>query len=66
MLASSGRVGEEGAWIAGIYEGEAHSRSGAWMLDRMDLNLTWAADYSAGWASAAPFARITSAPLAFE
>jgi hypothetical protein len=29
----------------------------------MDLDLTWAADYSTGWASAAPNARITSVPF---
>ena len=63
LFGSSGRVGEEGAWIAGVYDGEASPQRGGWQLERMDLNLTWAADYSAGWASAAPFAQIASVPL---
>jgi len=56
LFGSSGRLGEDGAWIAGLYEGEAGSQGGVWKLERMDLNLTWAADYLEGWASAAPFA----------
>lgn len=66
LFASSGRLGEEGAWIAGIYEGEAGSQNGVWKLRSMDLGLTWAADYSSGWASAAPYARITGAPFTFD
>jgi hypothetical protein len=62
LFASSGRLGEEGAWIAGVYTGEASAQNGGWQLDRLDLHLTWAADYASGWASAAPFARLASVP----
>jgi len=62
LFGSSGELGEEGAWIAGIYDGQASAQNGNWQLDRMDLNLAWAADYTAGWASAAPTARITNLP----
>jgi len=66
LLASTGTRGEQAAWIAGIYEGEASLQTGGWKLDRLDLTLTWAAEYLAGWVSAAPFADISSARFGFE
>jgi hypothetical protein len=66
LLGSSGRIGEDGAWIAGVYVGEASLQNGGWKLSRMHLHLTWAADYAEGWASAAPYARIARVPLDFD
>jgi hypothetical protein len=63
LFASSGTLGRDGAWIAGIYAGTASADSDGWRLDALDLDLTWAADYASGWASAAPFARLTSVPV---
>ena len=65
LFGSSGSRGEDGAWIAGMYSGEASLRNGVWQLEHLDLHLTWAADYSKGWASAAPYARIDDVPFAF-
>ena len=53
VLQPRGRVGAEGAWIAGVYESEAVLENGVWKLGAMDLDYTWAAGYRAGWAGAA-------------
>lgn len=66
LFGSSGRRGEDGAWIAGIYAGEASNRDGVWALEQMDLYLNWAADYTTGWASAAPYAQIDGVPFGFD
>jgi hypothetical protein len=63
VIESTGRLGEDGAWIAGIYGGAARRVDGAWKLSDLTLDLTWAADYSTGWASAAPFARLAAVPF---
>ncbi len=53
VLQPRGRVGADGAWVAGVYESEAVLEDGVWKLSAMDLDYTWAAGYRAGWAGAA-------------
>jgi hypothetical protein len=66
LLASSGRVGEAGAWIAGVYEGDAVIDNGTWKLSRMPIHYAWAADYLDGWASAVPYAKIGNVPFHYD
>jgi hypothetical protein len=66
LFGSSGRLGEDGAWLAGIYESEAVVENGTWKLRQMPIYMTWAADYSGGWASGAPFARIAAVPFHYD
>jgi hypothetical protein len=49
-----GRVGEEGAWIAGDYNADAVLAGGVWRLDRLSVNLRWSANYTEGWTGNAP------------
>jgi hypothetical protein len=66
LFEAGGRIAEEGAWIAGIYQGEAVVENGVWKLRRLAIDYTWAADYSTGWSSAAPFARIAAIPFLYD
>lgn len=43
--------GESGdSYVAGIYEGEVVNEDGRWKIASLDLDYTWAASYSDGWA----------------
>jgi hypothetical protein len=66
LFETSGRLGEDAAWIAGIQQGAAVVENGIWKLSRMAIDYTWAADYSAGWSSAAPFARLAAVPFHYD
>jgi hypothetical protein len=66
LFEPTGRIGQEGAWIAGIYEHEAVAEAGVWKLSRASIHFTWAGEYSEGWAGAAPFARIEDVPFHYD
>jgi hypothetical protein len=66
LLAPTGRIGEAGAWIAGIIENEAIEEGGIWKLRRASIHFTWAAEYGQGWAAAAPHARIADVPFHYD
>jgi hypothetical protein len=46
---NSSRDGD-GSYIIGIYENNLVRENGAWKISRMDLDYTWNANYSTGWA----------------
>jgi len=66
LFEPTGQIGEEGAWIAGIYEHEAVAEAGVWKLSRASIHFTWAGEYVEGWAGAAPFARIANVPFHYD
>lgn len=49
---NSSRDGD-GSYIIGIYENNAVRERGVWKISRMDLDYTWNAGYSTGWARVA-------------
>jgi hypothetical protein len=49
---NSSRDGD-GSYIIGIYENNAVRERGVWKISRMDLDYTWNASYSTGWARVA-------------
>ncbi|HUF71826.1 MAG TPA: nuclear transport factor 2 family protein [Gammaproteobacteria bacterium] len=66
LFEPTGRIGEEGAWIAGVFENEAVEEAGVWKLSLASIHFTWAGEYSEGWAGAAPFARIADVPFHYD
>jgi hypothetical protein len=46
---NSSRDGD-GSYIVGIYENNLVRENGVWKISRMDLDYTWNANYSTGWA----------------
>src|SRR5690606_37930494 len=40
----------EGSWLAGIYENRVVLEDGVWKIAEMDLDYTWMAGYTVGWA----------------
>jgi hypothetical protein len=50
---NSSRDGD-GSYIIGIYENNIVRENGVWKISRMDLDYTWNASYSTGWARVAP------------
>ena len=50
---NSARDGD-GSYIIGIYENNVVRERGVWKISRMDLDYTWTANYSTGWARVAP------------
>jgi hypothetical protein len=66
LFEPTGRIGEEGAWIAGVYEHEAVEEAGVWKLSLASIHFTWAGEYSEGWAGAAPFAGIADVPFHYD
>ncbi len=44
----------DGSYIIGIYENNVVRERGVWKIARMDLDYTWTASYSTGWARVAP------------
>jgi SnoaL-like domain len=50
---NSARDGD-GSYIIGIYENNIVRENGVWKISRMDLDYTWNASYSTGWARVAP------------
>jgi len=65
---NSSRDGD-GSYIVGIYENNLVREDGVWKISRMDLEYTWNANYSTGWARvperrAAPGARGAATPAA--
>ena len=66
LFEPAGRINEPSVWIAGIYEADAVEQGGAWRLDQASINLSWAAEYKEGWASAAPFAEIANVPFHYD
>jgi ABC-type nitrate/sulfonate/bicarbonate transport system substrate-binding protein len=50
---NSSRDGD-GSYIIGIYENNIVRERGVWKISRMDLDYTWNANYSTGWARVAP------------
>jgi hypothetical protein len=57
---NSSRDGD-GSYIIGIYENNIVRENGVWKISRMDLDYTWNASYSTGWARVAP-RRAAAAP----
>ncbi len=53
---NSSRDGD-GSYIVGIYENNLVREDGAWKISRMDLDYTWNANYSTGWAASRRGAR---------
>jgi len=49
---NSSRDGD-GSYIVGIYENKLVRERGVWKISRMDLEYTWNANYSTGWARVA-------------
>jgi hypothetical protein len=45
-----GASGKSGFWLAGVYECKTGIEDGVWKYKAMDLDYTWTADYSGGWA----------------
>lgn len=66
LFEPAGRIGKEGVWIAGIYEAEAVVKDDVWKLNLVSINYTWAAEYSEGWAGAAPYAKIAEVPFHYD
>jgi hypothetical protein len=66
LFEPTARIGEEGAWIAGVFENEAVEEAGVWKLSRASIHFTWAGEYSEGWAGAAPFARVANVPFHYD
>lgn len=66
LFEQTGQIGEEGAWIGGVYEAEAVADGDVWKLDRLSINYTWAAEYTSGWAGAAPYAEIGATPFHYD
>lgn len=62
VLQVGGRLGAEGEWRAGVYEGEAVLEDGVWKLAALDLDYTWAAPYRGGWAAVAAGAEFDPDP----
>ncbi len=50
---NSARDGD-GSYIMGIYENNIVRERGVWKISRMDLDYTWNASYSTGWARVTP------------
>ncbi len=50
---NSSRDGD-GSYIIGIYENNVVRERGVWKISRMDLDYTWSASYSTGWARVTP------------
>ena len=50
---NSSRDGD-GSYIVGIYEDNIVRENGVWKISRMDLDYTWTANYSTGWARVTP------------
>ncbi len=57
---NSSRDGD-GSYIIGIYENNIVRENGVWKISRMDLDYTWNASYSTGWARVTP-RRAAAAP----
>jgi ABC-type nitrate/sulfonate/bicarbonate transport system substrate-binding protein len=53
---NSSRDGD-GSYLIGIYENNIVRERGVWKISRMDLDYTWNANYSTGWARVTPPAR---------
>jgi hypothetical protein len=47
------RHAEDDLYIAGVYEAQVVKEDGAWRIEGLDLDLTWAANHSRGWARVA-------------
>lgn len=52
----------EGSWLAGIYENRVVLENGVWKIAEMDLDYTWTAGYSVGWAGVEAGAQQRFAP----
>jgi hypothetical protein len=52
---NSSRDGD-GSYLIGIYENNVVRERGVWKISRMDLDYTWNANYSTGWARVTPTA----------
>jgi hypothetical protein len=60
---NSARDGD-GSYMQGIYENKLVRERGIWKIERMDLDYTWNASYSTGWARVAERAARPAAPSA--
>jgi ABC-type nitrate/sulfonate/bicarbonate transport system substrate-binding protein len=58
---NSSRDGD-GSYIVGIYENNMVRERGVWKISRMDLDYTWNANYSTGWARVTPRPAAPAAP----
>lgn len=67
-LAKIDATGEEDVYAAGIYEAAVRIEDGAWRIGALDLDWTWAATHSRGWARVEPgeSARLTALPTTTE
>ncbi len=70
-----GASGKSGFWLAGMYETTTAPEEGAWKFQSMDLDYTWTAAYSSGWARvdgntrgiiSTPFPEITDLPFHYR
>lgn len=55
-------LASEGSWLAGIYENRVVLEDGVWKIAEMDLDYTWTAGYSVGWAGVEAGAQRRFAP----
>jgi ABC-type nitrate/sulfonate/bicarbonate transport system substrate-binding protein len=60
---NSARDGD-GSYMQGIYENKVVRERGVWKIARMDLDYTWSASYSTGWARVAGRTARAPAPAA--
>jgi hypothetical protein len=60
---NSSRDGD-GTYLIGVYENNIVRERGVWKISRMDLDYTWSANYSTGWARVPPRRVAPAAPAA--
>ncbi len=60
---NSSRDGD-GTYLIGVYENKLVRENGVWKINNLDIDYTWSANYSTGWARVAPRRAVPAAPAA--